>query len=118
MSHTDFIEDLIAWIDNNLEGKLDLDTVARRAGYSKWYLQRMFKHHTGISLGEYIRNARLKDAATRLANSQAPIMDVAMSLGFDSQQSFNRSFKRQFGESPGAWRRHVSQGHSGAAGHL
>ncbi|PKH24768.1 AraC family transcriptional regulator [Enterobacterales bacterium CwR94] len=107
MSHTDFIDDLIAWIDGNLEGRLDLDTVAKRAGYSKWYLQRMFKSNTGISLGEYIRNARLKDAAARLATSQAPIMDVAMSLGFDSQQSFNRSFKRQFGESPGAWRRHV-----------
>ena len=31
--------------------------------------------------------------------------DVA--LGFDSQQSFNRSFKRQFGQAPGAWRRSI-----------
>ncbi|MGV3344290.1 helix-turn-helix domain-containing protein [Enterobacteriaceae bacterium LUAb1] len=112
MSHTDFIDDLIAWIDANLEGKLDLDTVARRAGYSKWYLQRLFKKITGYSLGEYIRNMRLKDAANRLINSEAPIMDVAMSLGFDSQQSFNRSFKRQFGESPGAWRRHMTAEYS------
>ncbi|HEP0377217.1 TPA: AraC family transcriptional regulator, partial [Enterobacter bugandensis] len=27
--------------------------------------------------------------------------------GFDSQQSFNRSFKRQFGQAPGAWRRSI-----------
>ncbi|THD33498.1 AraC family transcriptional regulator, partial [Pantoea sp. R102] len=36
-----FIHDLIDWIDNNIEARLDLDTVAGRAGYSKWHLQRM-----------------------------------------------------------------------------
>ncbi|RDT60320.1 helix-turn-helix domain-containing protein, partial [Klebsiella pneumoniae] len=32
---------------------------------------------------------------------------VAIALGFDSQQSFNRSFKRQYGQAPGAWRRSI-----------
>jgi len=50
-----FMHDLIDWIDNNIEARLDLDTVADRAGYSKWHLQRMFKEHTGYPLGEYIR---------------------------------------------------------------
>ncbi|MFC0140378.1 helix-turn-helix domain-containing protein [Erwinia mallotivora] len=86
-------------------GQLPLDTVARRAGYSKWHLQRMFKQYTGYPLGEYIRARRLKKSAERLARGGEPILDVAISFGFDSQQSFNRSFKRQFGQSPGAWRR-------------
>ncbi|HBL7112110.1 TPA: AraC family transcriptional regulator, partial [Serratia marcescens] len=43
MNTTGFITDLKAWIDNNLEEKLDINTVADRAGYSKWHLQRMFK---------------------------------------------------------------------------
>ncbi|VTM17264.1 right origin-binding protein [Klebsiella pneumoniae] len=30
------IQDLIDWIDNHLDSRLDIDTVARRAGYSKW----------------------------------------------------------------------------------
>lgn len=49
------IQDLIDWIDNHLDSRLDIDTVARRAGYSKWHLQRIFKEHTGQPLGEYIR---------------------------------------------------------------
>ena len=102
-----FIHDLIDWIDNNIEARLDLDTVSERAGYSKWHLQRMFKQHTGHALGEYIRARRLKKSAERLAKGGEPILDVAISFGFDSQQSFNRSFKRQFGQSPGAWRRQV-----------
>lgn len=107
MSHDDFISDLVKWIDTHIEGKMDLDTVSARAGYSKWHLQRMFKQHTGYALGEYIRERRLKKSAERLARGGEPILDVAISFGFDSQQSFNRSFKRQFGQSPGAWRRQV-----------
>lgn len=51
MNTTGFITDLKAWIDNNLEEKLDINTVADRAGYSKWHLQRMFKRQTGYALG-------------------------------------------------------------------
>ncbi|QGY29027.1 helix-turn-helix domain-containing protein [Pantoea cypripedii] len=102
-----FIHDLIDWIDNNIEARLDLDTVAGRAGYSKWHLQRMFKEHTGYPLGEYIRAEKLKRSADRLTTTNEPILNVAISLGFDSQQSFNRSFKRQYGVAPGAWRRHA-----------
>lgn len=109
MNSTGFITDLIEWIDNNLEEKLDINTVAGRAGYSKWHLQRMFKRQTGYALGEYIRMQKLRVSAERLANSGEPIVSVAISLGFDSQQSFNRSFKRHYGQTPGDWRRAVMQ---------
>lgn len=102
------IHDLLDWIDNNLESRLDIETVARRAGYSKWHLQRIFKEHTGYPLAEYIRMHKLQRSVERLANSDEPILNVAIALGFDSQQSFNRSFKRQYGQAPDAWRRSVS----------
>jgi AraC family transcriptional activator of mar-sox-rob regulon len=95
-----FIHDLLDWIDNNLDSRLDIDTVARRAGYSKWHLQRMFKEHTGYPLAEYIRAQKLQKSVERLAHSDEPILNVAIALGFDSQQSFNRSFKRQYGQAP------------------
>lgn len=98
------IQDLIDWIDNHLDSRLDIDTVARRAGYSKWHLQRIFKEHTGQPLGEYIRAKKLQKSIERLAHSNEPILNVAIALGFDSQQSFNRSFKRQYGQAPGVWR--------------
>ena len=100
-----FIHDLLDWIDNNLESRLDIDTVSRRAGYSKWHLQRIFKEHTGHPIGEYIRARKLQKSLERLTRSHEPILNVAIALGFDSQQSFNRSFKRQYGQAPGVWRR-------------
>ena len=102
-----FIHDLLDWIDNNLESRLDIEPVSRRAGYSKWHLQRLFKEHTGYRLAEYIRAQKLQKSVERLTHSDEPIVNVAIALGFDSQQSFNRSFKRQYGQAPGAWRRSV-----------
>jgi len=103
-----FFDDLIHWIDTHIENRLNLDMVADRAGYSKWHLQRMFKEHTGLALGEYIRTKKLEKSACKLTHSDEPILTVAISMGFDSQQSFNRSFKRQYGMAPGTWRRTAS----------
>lgn len=105
-----FIHDLLDWIDNNLDNRLDIDTVSRRAGYSKWHLQRLFKEHTGYPLAGYIRAQKLRKSIERLTHSDEPILNVAIALGFDSQQSFNRSFKRQYGLAPGAWRRNAGSG--------
>ncbi len=102
-----FIHDLLDWIDNNLDSRSDIETVSGRAGYSKWHLQRIFKEHTGSPLAEYIRAQKLQKSVERLAQSDEPILNVAIALGFDSQQSFNRSFKRQYGQAPGAWRRSI-----------
>ncbi|MBT0729159.1 helix-turn-helix domain-containing protein [Rosenbergiella nectarea] len=108
MMNGSFFDDLIHWIDTHIENRLNLDMVADRAGYSKWHLQRMFKEHTGHALGEYIRTKKLEKSACRLTHSDEPILTVAISMGFDSQQSFNRSFKRQYGMAPGTWRRNAS----------
>lgn len=105
MSHAGIVQDLIAWIEANLEQPLDIDHVAERTGFSKWYLQHMFKHHTGYPLANYIRRRRLSESACRLATGNEAILSVALAVGFDSQQSFSRSFKREYGESPGMYRR-------------
>ncbi|NIF34685.1 helix-turn-helix domain-containing protein [Enterobacter sp. Cy-643] len=108
MSTDAFMHDLLGWIDTHLDSRLDINTVSERAGYSKWHLQRIFKQHTGYNMGEYIRAQKLKKSAERLSRTEEPILNVAISLGFDSQQSFNRSFKRQYGIAPGVWRRQLA----------
>ena len=103
------IDTIVEWIDDNLHQPLRIEEIARHAGYSKWHLQRIFKEHTGQPLGEYIRAQKLQKSIERLAHSNEPILNVAIALGFDSQQSFNRSFKRQYGQAPGVRRRSISR---------
>ena len=45
--HTTVIKDVLLWIEHNLDQSLLLDDVANKAGYTKWYFQRLFKKVTG-----------------------------------------------------------------------
>ncbi|MCE0490269.1 helix-turn-helix domain-containing protein [Pantoea sp. Mb-10] len=105
MNQREFIRSLLDWIENNLGHDLHLDEVARRAGYSRWHLQRLFRQHTGFSLAEYIRQRRLTESALTLINSDEAILQVAMSYGFDTQQAYTRTFKNYFSVTPGQLRR-------------
>lgn len=107
MNQTSIISDLILWIEKNLEQPLSIDHVADKSGYSKWHLQRMFKKVTGQILGTYIRNRRLTHAAVALKLTSKPILDIAMQYRFDSQQTFTRSFKKQFSDTPATYRRNT-----------
>ncbi|SFN23156.1 AraC family transcriptional regulator, mar-sox-rob regulon activator [Izhakiella capsodis] len=102
--HDEIIQTLTAWIERNLDKTLSIDEVAAKSGYSKWHLQRMFRNVTGQTLGNYIRERRLILAAQALCQTQRPVFDIAMQHGYESQQTFSRVFRRQFSQTPTAYR--------------
>ncbi|MBB3322098.1 AraC-like DNA-binding protein [Atlantibacter sp. RC6] len=104
MSHPEIISTLIEWIDEHIDQPLNIDVVAKKSGYSKWYLQRMFRTVMRQSLGEYIRQRRLSMAAEALRNTRRPIFDIAMDHGYVSQQTFSRVFRREYDITPTDYR--------------
>lgn len=96
------VRQVLAFIDDNLENeaRIDVATLARYSGYSMRHIQRLFRDVTGMKVGEYIRRRRLTRAALLLRLTLRPLADIAFSLGFDSQQSFNREFKKLTGYAP------------------
>lgn len=99
------INSLIDWIEENLETPLCSEQISLHAGYSRWYMQRMFKEVTGTTLWHYIIQRRLAQSLTYLADANEAILDIACRLQFDSQQTFTRVFKAYFGITPGKYRR-------------
>ena len=108
MSHQQIIQTLIEWIDDHIDQPLNIDVVAKKSGYSKWYLQRMFRTVMHQTLGEYIRQRRLLLAAQALRSTQRPIFDIAMDLGYVSQQTFSRVFRREFDRTPSDYRHQLN----------
>lgn len=96
---------LLAWIEQNLDQPLTLDDIAAKSGYSKWHLQRLFKELTGEILGTYARRRRLTAAARELRLTSHGVAFIADKYQFDSQQTFTRCFKKQFGMPPAGYRR-------------
>lgn len=100
----DILVQVLEYMEKNIIEGLSVDKVSIISGYSKWHLQRLFKHYFGITLGTYIRNRKLSRSAVLLKQHQGNILDVALASGFASQQCYTRAFKRFFGETPNSFR--------------
>lgn len=100
-----FFDDLIAWIESNIVKRLLLSDVTRKAGFSHWYLQRIFKNHTGMTLGLFIRKAQMESVGKEILADKTPITEIALKYGYESQQSFTRAFRRYYGMPPATYRK-------------
>ena len=94
------LEKTIDFIENNLLKRIDIKTLAKKVGFSEFYLQRSFQILTGYSIGEYIRNRRLYLSACELSETDAKIIDVAYKYGYETQESFTKAFKKYHNVTP------------------
>src|SRR5471030_2251985 len=97
---------VLDYIDQHLDGDLDLETVSRVAAFSKFHFHRQFTATFGLSVHRYVQLARLKRASHRLAyRDDQSVTDIAMDAGYDSPDSFARAFRQRFGQSPSSFRK-------------
>ncbi len=92
-------------IETNLETPLSLSELADAARLSTYHFSRLFTGRYGLSPMAYVRVRRLEAAAEQLRSGSAmSLIDLALSIGFDSQEGFTRAFTRLFGVPPGRYR--------------
>lgn len=82
-----------------------VDELAASVGLSRSALAQRFADLIGQAPIQYLTRWRLTIAAQRLRNDNASLARIAEDGGYDSEQAFNRAFKRTFGTTPAAWRR-------------
>ena len=96
---------VLAFIDGNLGRPLSLQMVADASGLSKMHFAALFRASTGLSPSEFVAQRRIEKAQEILLCTPLPVVDVALSLGFQTQAHFSTVFKRFIGEAPSEWRR-------------
>ncbi|MGH8145233.1 MAG: cupin domain-containing protein [Rhodanobacteraceae bacterium] len=84
-----------------------VDELAASVGSSRSSLAERFRDIIGEPPMHYLTRLRMQLAARRLGESWCSIPRVADEVGYDSNAAFQRAFKRCFGETPAAWRRHA-----------
>ncbi len=87
-----------------------IEELAQRLGYSASHLRAMFRSNLGISLGKYIRESRLAEAAKLLQSTNLQVTEVAQKSGFESLFAFSRAFKKAYGMAPTAYAKMVGEG--------
>ena len=100
----DSVTDTIAYIETHLHEKLNLAMVAEAMHYSKYHLHHMFTSTVGMTPHDYIRRRQLTEAAKRLVFSDQPILEAALTAGYESQQAFTDIFKSMYKLTPLAYR--------------
>lgn len=99
------ISEALQFIDNNLNENLDFIKVADTFHFSSFYFHRMFSAIVGKTITAYIRDRRLAKTCQLLAYTNESITSICIQCGFDSSQSFCRTFKNHFGVSPSNYRK-------------
>ena len=92
------------YIESHLEEKLAISDLARRVGYTDYYLSRKFKSETGLSVNDYIKNARIRRAKTLMTTTDLSIQEISDMLGFSARSFFAEVFKQVVGIPPAQWR--------------
>ena len=82
------------------DSDLSVDMIAEEVGISRVHLHRKMKELTGQTPHDFIRNIRLKRAATLLASQGMNVTEVMYACGFSSSASFSTLFKKFYGMSP------------------
>ena len=92
------------WIDASAQEPLDLEQIATAVGLSPFHFLRLFAAALGVTPHQYLVRARLRRAAQLLAETDRPITDVALDVGFADLSNFVRTFRRAAGASPREFR--------------
>lgn len=64
----------------------------------------VFKRQMRTSFSEYLTERRIRQAKVLLKNSNMPLLEVAIAVGFENQSYFSRVFKSHVGSSPRQFR--------------
>lgn len=93
-----------SFLDDHLAEKVTLSQVSAAAHLSVRQLSNLFKRQLGLSPVQYLRQARMKQAASLLMHSNDTVQRIAESVGYGSLAAFSERFYQHFGKYPSHYR--------------
>lgn len=95
----------IFFINTGIQKQLTRGKLAEKAGVTEDYLTRIFHEEMGVPLWDYLNLIRMDSAKKLLLQTDDSIYLIAEKSGFPDAAYFNRVFHKQFGMTPGAFRK-------------
>ena len=99
------MQKILAYVASHLDTDVSLQTLAVRSHLSRYHLHRVFARAVGETPANLALRLRLGRAAVLLLTTRRSVLDVALSSGFQSHETFCRAFRRRFSMTPQAYRK-------------
>ncbi|MFO1127404.1 MAG: AraC family transcriptional regulator [Rhodospirillales bacterium] len=93
-----------AYVDAHIGETITLADLAAAAGLSRMYFAAQFRAATDLRPHEYVLRRRIDHAKALLAETEDALVDIALSVGFQTQADFATVFRRFVGATPRQWR--------------
>ncbi len=100
------LSEILAYINQHKQD-VTLSSVAEHFHYHPKYLSALIKKHTNKSFSDILQEARLQETCNYLKNTTYSIDEIARLTGYYDRSYFNRMFKKNFGMTPGEYRRQM-----------
>ena len=84
---------------------LSLERIAGSVNIHPTHLCRAFRRHFHCTAGDFVRQLRIERARQHLAESDTPLAEIALQVGYSDQSHFTTAFKRLTGFSPSQFRK-------------
>ncbi|MEL7197927.1 MAG: AraC family transcriptional regulator [Pseudomonadota bacterium] len=104
------------WVERAFEMVMDepaqavtLARLAEEADIHPGHLARTFRKAFGRTAGQLVRDRQFEVATELLVNSDRPLADLSLQLGFYDQAHFTRFFRRYSGQSPARFRKSANK---------
>ncbi|WP_270940023.1 PocR ligand-binding domain-containing protein [Romboutsia lituseburensis] len=94
----------IEYIDDNIQENITLDKISFVCNLSQCYFSKLFKKETGLNFVAYLNEKKVIKAKQLLVNTDKPINNIAIDLGFEDCGYFIRIFKKIEGMTPKKYR--------------
>ncbi|MDR2805193.1 MAG: response regulator [Dysgonamonadaceae bacterium] len=108
----EFLEKLTSIIkENSSSEKLDIEFIAQKVCMSHSTLYRKIKALLGLSVNEFIRKIKMKQAEELLLTGKYTISEIAFRVGMNSLTYFRQCFKEEFGTSPSEYVKKIAINH-------
>lgn len=107
MAEEEYIKRIIKvliFIEENIDGDLSLEKLAKVACYSPFHFHRIFLAIVGETLHDYIKRLRMQAAAGQLRYSKRPVTEIALDANFETPSAFTKAFRQYMGMAPRGYR--------------
>lgn len=96
---------VVEYVDTHISEQITLGGLAAAAGMSRMYFASQFRVATGLRPHDYVLHKRIERAQHLLVTTSDPLVEIAFSVGFQTQAHFTTIFKKIAGNTPLRWRR-------------
>ena len=101
----DIVQQVMLYIRENFDKEIKNTDISATFGYHPYYLNRLFKEHTGRTLHQTVLHIRIKNAKGLLKRTSLSIETIVKEVGFSDRTQFCTTFHKATGMTPSEYRK-------------